>query len=198
MSDDTDNTSKEGDEEPSNSAGPSAKPGSFGRRLLPALFLLLIALIIAAGLIWWFFFRDNRPAVWAEATVPYTADACEEEGACEVYAQALGGHGAHGGEGLFEFSYNPAIDDPIAQWGDCLDSVFTCISTGMDAAALRGAEADRVALINGCVADAECPGECKDRFANRAAGQDFVGLEAVFFDMFVDERGYCVPREADQ
>lgn len=195
MSKDTDNTSRDGDGEPSN---PSADPKSRGRHLLPGLVILLIALIILGSLAWWFFIRDDRPDVWQEATVPYTEDACEEEGACEVYAEALGGHGAHGGEGLFEFSYNPAIDDSIAQWGDCLDSVFTCISTGMDAAAARGAEADRAALINGCVADAECPGECKDRFASRAAGQDFDGLEAVFFDMFVDERGYCVPREADQ
>lgn len=181
-------------------AGPPGKglPNPSGRRILTLLFLFLVLLVLASVLVWWFFLRDNRPDVWEEATVPYSENACEEDGACEVYAQALGGHGAHDGEGLFEFSYNPAIDDSIAQWGDCLDSVFTCISTGMDAAASRGEEADRVALLNNCIADAECPGECKDRFASRAAGQDFDGLEAVFFDMFVDERGYCVPREADR
>jgi hypothetical protein len=195
MSNNTDDPSQANDGEPSN---PPAKPQSPGRYLFPILISLLIVLTITGALVWWFLLRDDRPDVWEETTVPYTEDACEEEGACEVYAQALGGHGAHDGEGLFEFSYNPAIDDPIAQWGDCLDSVFTCISAGMDAAAARGADADRVTLINGCVAQAECPGECKDRFASRAAGEDFEGLEAVFFDMFVDERGYCVPREADQ
>lgn len=198
MSDETESPSSSGDGEPPREGGSSGgAPPSRSRWLIPVI-LLLIVLIVAAAIVWWFFMRDNRPDVWEEATVPYTEDACEEEGNCELHVRALGGHGSHTGEGLFEFYYDPDIDDPIAQWGDCLDSVFTCINVAMEAGAETGDEPDRVALINGCVAEAACPGECKDRFTSRARGRDFEGLEALFFEMFVDERGYCVPREADQ
>ncbi len=196
MSDEADSGSEPQDGAPAGGTPPGASPPR-NRKLTIILILILVALVVAA-LAYWFLNRDTRPDVWDEATVPYNENACEEEDACVGYAIGAAGHGGHDPEDAIEFFYNPAIDDEIAQWGDCLGSVFTCIETGMLEASEGGAEADRAALISSCVADAECPGECKERFAQRSRGQDFDGIEALFFDMFVDERGYCVPREADQ
>ena len=194
--------SDENDTPPSDNEGPpeasSSSPKSPANGPPLVLIAIIVLVLIAASIaLYWYVNRDTRPDVWENATVPYSEEACEEEGACEIYSRSMGGHGSHDEGGLFEFSYNPAIDDEIAQWGDCLDSVFTCINEGM-AAAEAGGEVDPASLINGCVAQSQCPGECKDRFASRAAGRSFERLEAIFFEMFVDDRGYCVPREADQ
>lgn len=181
---------------PDDKGAPPSKPDS--NRPLVIATLVSIALLFVGLAAYLYLARDIRADVWQEATVPYDETSCAEAGACEVYAVTAGGHGGHGPEAAIDFLYNPAIDDEIAQWGDCLGSVFTCIETGMLEAEESGAGSNRGAVISSCVAEAECPGECKDRFADRARGRDFDRLEALFFDMFVEERGYCVPREADQ
>lgn len=162
--------------------------------LILALLVGAAIIILGAAVYYMLVLRDTRPHVWAEPTVPYEAESCAEEGACETIDLAAAGHGAHGEESGTLFVYNPNIDDEIAQWGDCIDQIFVCIQTGMEAEGADGAE-----TVRGCVAAADqCPGECREHFAGRAGGLDIEAMEALFFETFVDERGYCVPREADQ
>ena len=56
----------------------------------------------------------------------------------------------------------PALDDPIAQWGQCMDTVLSCLSPSADSAPEEKASALQV-----CVAAAACPQACRDRFAAR-------------------------------
>ena len=175
---------------------PPKEPNNNRTLVTAALFVVILLLIALAAYL--YLQRDTRPDVWEEATVPYDETACEED-ACEVFAAAAAGHGGHGSEGAIEFYYNPAIDDEIAQWGDCLGAFQVCVENSMQEASQGGQEADPVSIINGCVAAAAaCPAECRSHFAERAAGRDLAALETLYIEVFEAERGYCVPREADQ
>lgn len=171
-------------------ASPAADTSS--RTPLRLIILIIFVLIVTAGAVWFYFFRDVRTDAWEEPTVAYEEADCEGRDDCEIYATLPMGHGE--GSQEMQLEYDPTIDDEIAQWGDCLGSVFVCIEQGMTAEG----EPDRTSVITTCVANADCPDDCKSRFASRTSNADFDRLEAVFFDMFVDEGGYCVPREADR
>lgn len=176
-------------------AGEPQRPAASGNKWMIPLIIAALALVLILLAIWFFFFRDTRPHVWAEATVPYTVDACEEEGACPELNIPASGHGAHGDENLMLFAYNPEIDDPIAQWGDCLDQVLACVQEGT---AEEIDDEARAPLIDGCVEAANlCPAECREEYVSRASAGSFEAAERAFFSVFVEERGYCVPREAD-
>jgi hypothetical protein len=67
---------------------------------------------------------------------------------------------------------NPNVDDPIAQWGLCLDEVMTCLEAG-------GAAMDCADTA------ATCPALCAQEFRARAEGlseesQRIAAFEAVF------------------
>ncbi len=197
MSDDGSGNDGSQDAAPDNEGAAPKTPDS--KRPLAIATLVAFALLLAALAAYLYLGRDIRADVWQEATVPYDESACDEEGECEVFATSAAGHGSHDPEDAIEFFYNPDIDDAIAQWGDCIGAVFVCIETNMQQAGEGGGEPDRASIINTCVAEAEdCPNECKAHFASQARGLDFDAMEALFFATFVEERGYCVPREADQ
>ncbi len=192
MSDDAQNEPK-----PDDADGGQAASKATGSLTLLMVAGIGVAIVTLAVLIFYLLFmRDTRPYVWAEPTQPYNAERCAVEGACEEINLAGTGHGSHGEEGASLFVYDPTIDDEIAQWGDCLDQVLVCVQDGM---AEEDASPDGPDVVRNCVAAADlCPGECRERFANRAANLELEAIEQLFFATFVDERGYCVPREADR
>lgn len=82
---------------------------------------------------------------------------------------------------------DPALDDPIAQWGDCMDSVFACV--GFDG---PGDEADRANHLRQCVAQSSCPAACRDHFAAEASG-DLQSVVEAFQASFLEEASWCSP-----
>jgi hypothetical protein len=111
--------------------------------------------------------------VVALATRPYDptcAEGCEE---------LLTGSDPHAG-GL-RVMLDPLVDDPVAQWGDCVGEVVACLSEGGEP--------------RPCVAGAGlCPSSCValyDREAGAFADRDEL-LDA-FERVFIDEGAPCAP-----
>jgi hypothetical protein len=78
---------------------------------------------------------------------------------------------------------NPATDDPIAQWGDCLESVLACF--------------ERDGTLAPCVEAASCPAECKALFRERAAvAVDEDARVSAFEAVLVDRTAPCRPPQA--
>ena len=93
------------------------------------------------------------------------------------------GHGtaAHTGVEL-EVVYNPAIDDPLAQWGDCMDSVLGCLKSGDDFD------------LPGCTAQSICPESCRSEYARRVEGvADKTTLVRTFQALFITKGAPCMP-----
>jgi hypothetical protein len=156
------------------------------KRVAPAAAVLL--LLIAGGAAYLLYFaKPAKLDVWARATVPYSAGCA---GGCETL-RAIGL--AHGGgpeqataATAPRLVYNPRINDPIAQWGDCLQSIMTCV---------RSQPRGQKTGIDTCVAQSSCPAACKERYAS-GAGADFSTAEASLFGVFVDEDAVCRPEDA--
>jgi len=147
-----------------------------------------VGLILVLGVIAFFMFRPAPlpPDVWAETTVPF-------DPACTENCEELGGviDSAHGSPAL-EFSYNPNVDDAVAQYGDCMQSVFQCIADAeLDPFA---DQSQKAAVTRGCVAQSICPAECKDRFASEASGSPAAVMTA-FESTFIANDAWCLPRE---
>jgi hypothetical protein len=115
--------------------------------------------------------------VWQPATVPFdpACVGCEEIEITEILP--------HVGTEV-QFLYDPAVDDPIAQWGDCLASMLECFRDG--------------AGVRACAADAACPSACKDLFAERAPlAADEPALLGVLNGVYVHVNAPCRPAEAN-
>jgi hypothetical protein len=112
--------------------------------------------------------------VWAPATVPFDP-ACTAT--CPEIARSA--PLAHAGAAL-RVRVNPAIDDPIAQWGDCLESVLVCF--------------EAQGTLAPCVEAAQCPPACKAHFAAQAAGAADEAARLDAFDaLFLDPAAPCRP-----
>ena len=115
--------------------------------------------------------------VWRPTTVPWDPE-CRS--GCVEVARTV--PLAHSGAEL-RFRMNPAVDDPIAQWGDCLESVLSCLER----------DGGRLAP---CIDDAACPAECKAVFRTRAAGAADEDARADAFEaVFVDRAAPCRPAD---
>ena len=86
--------------------------------------------------------------IWAPTTVPYDPE-CKT--GCEPLAM-----GDYGHLGELEISYNPDVDDPIAQWADCLESFQACLFDGRDALE--------------CSQQSSCPAACRVDYESRIVG----------------------------
>jgi len=114
---------------------------------------------------------------WLEPTVPYDPTCA---GGCDETPIELG----HLRDG-FTLRIDPNVDDAVAQWGDCVESMLVCLEAGSSARA--------------CVAAAECPEICKDLFDARAIGvSDEARLLDHFESVFIEEGAACRPVEPVQ
>src|ERR1700752_4101392 len=92
--------------------------------------------------------------VWAPTSVAYDAT-CRVN--CKDVRFISTGHNVRApleGE-LPVISYNPDVDDPIAQWGDCLDSIMRCV---------RDQPRNLGPAVNTCVRQSRCPAKCVRRY----------------------------------
>lgn len=111
---------------------------------------------------------------WAPTSVPYDPTCARD---CLEVGEYSAGHHVVGGLVL---RYNPAVDDPIAQWGDCLESMLVCLEGGSEARA--------------CMDEAACPTACKRLVEGHAGGAtDKSDIVAAFERVFIDEGAPCRP-----
>lgn len=165
----------------------AAGRGWFGlnRRALAGAALLLLALVLAFFAFQ--YFAGRPPAdLWQPATVQFDPDCAED---CRVVlSERPTGHGGSG-EATMEMVTDPRLDDAIAQWGDCLDTVMACL-----AADETEGDAARAAHLRQCVANSACPAACRERYARRSAG-DLEAAAAAFEALFLEEDSWCAPRQ---
>jgi hypothetical protein len=133
----------------------------------------LVVLFVITGL---FLLIGKSETPWTPATVSYDPQC--KKGCKELRSTSL----THLGN--ISLYVQPKVDDAIAQWGDCLDSVTQCIEdrglTGPD--------------IIACVEKSICPQACKVAFSAQArdAIQVNEALDA-FERVFINDGGVCLP-----
>ena len=134
--------------------------------------ILAVVLAVGAAIAFW----STRPIdPWKPTTVPRTA-ACES--GCTVIGEFDTAHGPR-----IRVTEQPNVDDPVAQWADCLTSIRVCTEREG-----RGAFA-------GCVAKAACPALCITEFERRTGVKpDVERLRAAFEATFLADGAPCLPR----
>lgn len=146
--------------------------GKDRRVWLPAA-AILIAILGAAYFV---LFKDSSP--WKKGTVAYDPT-CKAD--CQKLSDRIFPH-----VGPIKLQVQPKLDDEIAQWGDCLQSVASCLY------------ADRAAPnrdVKACVASAACPQSCKDRYVNAVGAETDVNkLLDAFEAVFVNQGAPCAAR----
>lgn len=131
--------------------------------------------------------REDFLDVWRPTTTPYDP-ACKE--GCEELAVREGdGHGVYGGRLL----YNPKVDDPVAQWSDCVMSITLCFADETKDG-MRQGEMDDILKV--CVQDSQCPSRCKDVFRAKLEGLSYLTVDEELENVFVGEQALCLPKEA--
>lgn len=164
-------------------AGPRTR-----RKLVLAAGILGLALITIAGVAGALLYRPGPPGdLWAPASVGADPECAE---GCEAFLgdiPPIHGDGTET-EASMTILVDADLDDPIAQWGDCLESVFACLG---DAAPLDAP--GRADHLRGCVAASACPVRCRERYASRADGELSDAVDA-FGQLFLEESAWCQPR----
>lgn len=131
--------------------------------------------------------REDFLDVWQPTTTPYDPS-CSE--GCEELAIREGG--THGMSGM-RLLYNPRVDDPIAQWSDCVISITLCFEAEVDDS-MDQREMDDVMKV--CVQKSPCPNRCKEAFQAKVESLSFLSVDEELENVFVGEQALCLPREA--
>jgi hypothetical protein len=148
--------------------------------------LVGVVILGLAGAGGWFAWRHDlwRPAHWRPGDHPYKP-ACTA-GDCKTLGPIAADSG-DGGKPMAVLGYDPAVDDEIAQWGDCLQSVTVCV---------EATAGPPETVLGPCVERAACPAACKSHFAGRTAGLKGRALLDAYLAIFAGDDGYCTPRGA--
>ena len=129
--------------------------------------------------------RDEAPASsqtlddpWLPGNGAFDERSCED---CEPFAEL---HDPHLRD--LDLRLAPDLDDPLAQWGECIGSVFACWE-------------DDDEPLPTCVAASSCPEPCKAEFRREVEGAADVEEEVYAFNrVFVDDDAPCrQPEPAD-
>ena len=152
------------------------------RWLIPALLTLVLLALGAGGVFSWFYFDLGRPDHWRPGDTPYRVDC---GAGCKSLGKIGAPHGPPGAEPVATLAVDPKVNDRIAQWGDCLQSVSDCAYS-------RAGSPESVLPV--CVRQSQCPAACKDRFAGATAGLKGKAMLDAYLAMFSGEDGYCTPR----
>lgn len=117
---------------------------------------------------------DTGWDVWAPTTHPYDP-ACE--GCQQVGVVAMGHLG-----GAVTLRFDPLVDDPVAQWGDCVESLLVCLEGGGDPLS--------------CGDSADCPAACKAAFQAQVTGiSDVEGQVGALEAVYIVPGAPCRPQE---
>ncbi|MCC6622531.1 MAG: hypothetical protein IT385_14800 [Deltaproteobacteria bacterium] len=134
---------------------------------MPRLVLALLMLAPACS-------EERDDVLWSPATVEH--DPTCATGCVEVGRVPAGHHATQD----FVFRVNPDVDDAVAQYGDCVESVLACLEAGTD--------------LRTCAARGDCPTSCKRDFAARARGlTDLVEIRTAFEAVFILRDAPCRP-----
>lgn len=110
--------------------------------------------------------------VWEPTTVPYDPS-CSS--GCVVVEEGNFGH-----FGELEVLADLDVDDPIAQWGDCIESFTSCIDSGMDPQT--------------CSEGSVCPEDCRADYEERIVGLSDLRAQLLQFQaVYVDVGAPCLP-----
>lgn len=154
------------------------------QRWLRVASVAFVLLIIVGAAVWWFVI-PHKLDVWKPATVAYTAN-CGPD--CKTLRPIAPGHGGsvpQDARNIPRLEYNPKVDDAVAQWGDCLQSIMVCVEKQ---------SRNNAPAVNACVAQAMCPQACKDRFQSKT-GQSIQVVQKALFGTFVSKDAVCRPDE---
>jgi len=132
--------------------------------------LTLTMLVAACG-------GDSQPSdppgssVWQPTTIPFDPTCAN----CETIAS-----GDYGHSGDLTLSYDPDVDDAIAQWGDCLESFRRCLVGG--------------GLALACSEQSICPESCRADFESRIGGLTELPAQIEAFEaVYIDDGAPCLP-----
>jgi hypothetical protein len=150
--------------------------------LLATALLSLLLLLAAGGVFSWRYFDLGRPDHWTPGDTPYRVNC---GAGCKSLGKIGSPHGPDGAEPVATLAVDPKVNDRIAQWGDCLQSVSDCA---------YGRAGAPEAVLPVCVRQAKCPAACKEAFASRTAGLKGRPVVDAYLDMFSGKDGYCTPR----
>lgn len=184
---------KTGEETPETNGTASGDRKDWRLPVFAGLAVLLAVSAIMTGLFLYFQHTNAPPDdLWAEATYTVDPDCDPESAECYILLPPVpAGHGSDGTGPSISLVAYPDLDDPIAQWGRCMDTVFACLGPP-DAAS----PAERAGRLRACVAAAECPQACLDRYAAQADGDLNAAVNA-FERIFVAEDAWCAPQQDD-
>ncbi|GAB4175662.1 MAG: hypothetical protein Kow0020_11400 [Wenzhouxiangellaceae bacterium] len=136
--------------------------------------VLVLALVLTACL--WVLWPKT---IWQATTHTFDPERCIQ-GQCQELLRLAPAAGE-----TFIILSDTQVDDPIAQWSDCLSSVAICIEQEQQ---------DSAPAILNCVRTSRCPESCRTRFEQRAAGvEDTDQLWRLFEEDFVTRGARCVP-----
>ena len=127
----------------------------------------------------------NFDHVWREASVEYDPECAEN--CTEVLSRPQGAHG-----GSVRVGVKPAIDDPVAQRSDCVQTIMSCYEGRLRAEDFDG-EKDRV--MHDCILSSACPEECRDHYQSTVS-ENLSAVNAALDSVFLGERAACLPTEA--
>ncbi len=117
-------------------------------------------------------------SIWRPTTVPFDPE-CRKD--CREVKHVRDAHGAD-----MTFLYNPKVDDALAQWGDCVHSILTC---------LVKPETD----LPGCVGKSACPEQCRARFLDRIGGErDPRRILGILESVFIVRGADCGPGDGQE
>lgn len=117
-------------------------------------------------------------SIWRPTTVPFDPE-CKT--GCQEVKHVRDAHGAD-----MTFMYNPKVDDAVAQWGDCVHTMLTC---------LVKPETD----LTGCVGKSACPEQCRARFLDRIGGErDPRRVLGVLEAVFIVKGAECGPGDGPE
>ena len=130
--------------------------------------IIVIVVFALAGLLGWWLW-PSAESVWQPATESYAPERCSK-GECDPVLEI-----PFAADQSVTLTYDPRIDDAVAQWADCLEAVVGCIEKAKGAPAAYPV----------CVAQSSCPVSCRKAFAKRASGagrkeEMIAAMEAVF------------------
>ena len=155
-----------------------------------AILLGVILMLLLLGVVGIILYVKKKPGPVAQAGAnPWKATRVSYHDPCDAacikrlkpFVMLRGAH-----VGPLHLYLRPDVDDPVAQLGDCLQSVMKCVD--------RRGKSKPGKVIRPCVKASSCPPLCKRAFEKRAAAlEDAEALLDALEAVFMKEGALCHP-----